>query len=107
MKVKSAVKKICEHCRVVRRGKRIYVTCKKNPRHKQRQGYHRLAQPVEGLPSLLSKQSVLLNRSFSLHGAAQPSLQRGETSSLPQSNHGLWGNTIGSQMWQRANSGAR
>ena len=32
MKVRSAVKKMCEHCRIVRRGKRIYVVCSKNPR---------------------------------------------------------------------------
>ncbi|KAG5981353.1 hypothetical protein E4U55_003009 [Claviceps digitariae] len=43
MKVHSAVKKRCEHCKVVRRkaGKRhngyLYVICKANPRHKQRQ----------------------------------------------------------------------
>ncbi|KAG6008765.1 hypothetical protein E4U21_003963 [Claviceps maximensis] len=43
MKVHSAVKKRCEHCKVVRRkaGKRhngyLYIICKANPRHKQRQ----------------------------------------------------------------------
>ncbi|KAK4098676.1 hypothetical protein N658DRAFT_499128 [Parathielavia hyrcaniae] len=44
MKVRSAIKKRCEHCKVVRRkaGKRhngyLYVICLANPRHKQRQG---------------------------------------------------------------------
>ncbi|EEY17813.1 conserved hypothetical protein [Verticillium alfalfae VaMs.102] len=44
MKVHSSVKKRCEHCKIVRRkaGKRhngyLYVICKSNPRHKQRQG---------------------------------------------------------------------
>ncbi|KAF4125119.1 large subunit ribosomal protein L36 [Geosmithia morbida] len=44
MKVHSSVKKRCEHCKVVRRkgGKRhngyLYIICKSNPRHKQRQG---------------------------------------------------------------------
>ncbi|KAG5941213.1 hypothetical protein E4U60_000120 [Claviceps pazoutovae] len=44
MKVQSSVKKRCEHCKVVRRksGKRhngyLYIICKVNPRHKQRQG---------------------------------------------------------------------
>ncbi|KAM5355446.1 hypothetical protein ACJ41O_002092 [Fusarium nematophilum] len=44
MKVHSSVKKRCEHCKVVRRkaGKRhngyLYIICKANPRHKQRQG---------------------------------------------------------------------
>ncbi|HTR19027.1 MAG TPA: 50S ribosomal protein L36 [Candidatus Paceibacterota bacterium] len=37
MKVKASVKKICMHCRLVRRGGRLRVICT-NPRHKQRQG---------------------------------------------------------------------
>ena len=40
MKVRSAIKAMCKHCYVVRRGKIRYVKCKKNPKHKQRQGYH-------------------------------------------------------------------
>ena len=38
MKVMSALKKRCEHCRLVRRGKILYVYCSVNPRHKARQG---------------------------------------------------------------------
>jgi len=38
MKVRSSVKRICEHCKIVRRRGRIYVICKSNPKHKQRQG---------------------------------------------------------------------
>ncbi|MFH1460832.1 MAG: 50S ribosomal protein L36 [Patescibacteria group bacterium] len=38
MKVKTSVKKICAYCKIVRRKSRVYVICKKNPRHKQRQG---------------------------------------------------------------------
>ncbi|KAF4591982.1 hypothetical protein GQ602_002281 [Ophiocordyceps camponoti-floridani] len=44
MKVHSSIKRRCEHCKIVRRkaGKRhngyLYVICKANPRHKQRQG---------------------------------------------------------------------
>lgn len=38
MKVRSSVKKICENCMVIRRKGTIRVICKKNPRHKQRQG---------------------------------------------------------------------
>jgi large subunit ribosomal protein L36 len=37
MKVRASVKKICKDCKVVRRNKRLVVTCK-NPKHKQRQG---------------------------------------------------------------------
>ncbi|HOK34621.1 MAG TPA: 50S ribosomal protein L36 [Candidatus Paceibacterota bacterium] len=38
MKVKASVKKICRDCKVVRRKGRVRVICKKNPKHKQRQG---------------------------------------------------------------------
>ena len=38
MKVRAAVKRICPKCNVVRRGGYVYVVCKSNPRHKQRQG---------------------------------------------------------------------
>jgi len=36
MKVRASVKKICEHCKLVKRKGVIRVVCK-NPRHKQRQ----------------------------------------------------------------------
>ncbi|MEC8977935.1 MAG: 50S ribosomal protein L36 [Pseudomonadota bacterium] len=38
MKVGASVKKICQHCKVVKRKGRAWVICKNNPRHKQRQG---------------------------------------------------------------------
>ncbi len=38
MKVKAAVRKLCAKCQIVRRKGYVYVTCKANPRHKQRQG---------------------------------------------------------------------
>ena len=38
--VRSAVRKICRDCKIVRRKGRVYVICKSNVRHKQRQGYH-------------------------------------------------------------------
>ncbi|WP_140943989.1 50S ribosomal protein L36 [Candidatus Thermokryptus mobilis] len=38
MKVRSSVKKICEHCRIIKRKGVVRVVCKKNPKHKQRQG---------------------------------------------------------------------
>ncbi|HNR98980.1 MAG TPA: 50S ribosomal protein L36 [Planctomycetota bacterium] len=37
MKVKSSVKRLCEHCKIVRRRGVVRVICS-NPRHKQRQG---------------------------------------------------------------------
>jgi len=38
MKRDRRKKKICEHCQIVRRKGVVRVICKKNPRHKQRQG---------------------------------------------------------------------
>ncbi len=38
VKVRSSVKPICEHCRVVRRRGVVRIICKRNPKHKQRQG---------------------------------------------------------------------
>ena len=37
MKVRSSVKKICEHCKLIKRHGKVRVICK-NPKHKQRQG---------------------------------------------------------------------
>ncbi len=37
MKVKASVKKICDKCKIIRRGGTVRVICE-NPRHKQRQG---------------------------------------------------------------------
>ncbi len=37
MKVKASVKRICRHCKLVRRKGVVRIICK-NPRHKQRQG---------------------------------------------------------------------
>eukprot|EP00897_Mesotaenium_endlicherianum_P004133 jgi/Mesen1/3748/ME000204S03000 len=38
MKVRAAVKKLCEYCRIVRRRGNVYVVCTVSPKHKQRQG---------------------------------------------------------------------
>uniref|UniRef100_A0A3B3YY25 Ribosomal protein n=1 Tax=Poecilia mexicana TaxID=48701 RepID=A0A3B3YY25_9TELE len=38
MKTKSALKKRCKDCFFVRRRGHLFVFCKTNPRHKQRQG---------------------------------------------------------------------
>jgi large subunit ribosomal protein L36 len=38
MQVQASVKKRCKDCQLVRRRGRLFVICKKNPRHKQRQG---------------------------------------------------------------------
>ncbi|MBU0477996.1 50S ribosomal protein L36 [bacterium] len=36
MKVRVSVKKICDQCKVVKRGRVLRIICK-NPKHKQRQ----------------------------------------------------------------------
>ncbi|MAC03535.1 MAG: 50S ribosomal protein L36 [Gammaproteobacteria bacterium] len=38
MKVRSSIKKICKDCKVVKRTGTLFVICKTNKRHKQRQG---------------------------------------------------------------------
>ncbi len=38
MKVQTSVKKMCSECRVIKRKGVVRIICKKNPRHKQRQG---------------------------------------------------------------------
>ena len=38
LKVRSSVRPICEHCKVITRRGVIRVICKRNPKHKQRQG---------------------------------------------------------------------
>lgn len=58
MKVRSSVKRLCKDCKVVKRGKKVMVICKTNPKHKQRQGFHTLikacfAQPVPAVPALI------------------------------------------------------
>ncbi|MBD3224054.1 MAG: 50S ribosomal protein L36 [Caldithrix sp.] len=38
MKVQASVRKICDGCKIVRRKGEVRVICRKNPKHKQRQG---------------------------------------------------------------------
>lgn len=38
MKVRASVKRLCEHCRIIRLKGVVRVICSSNPRHKQRQG---------------------------------------------------------------------
>jgi len=39
MKVVSALQKLCKDCYIVRRGKKLYMRCTAQPRHKRRQGF--------------------------------------------------------------------
>ena len=38
MKVRTSVKKMCKDCRIIKRSGVVRIICKKNPKHKQRQG---------------------------------------------------------------------
>lgn len=38
MKARTSVKQICNNCRIIKRKGVVRVICKKNARHKQRQG---------------------------------------------------------------------
>jgi len=38
MKVRASVKKMCKDCKVIKRHGVVRVICKKDPKHKQRQG---------------------------------------------------------------------
>ena len=38
MKVRASVKRLCRNCKVIRRKGTVRVICKKDARHKQRQG---------------------------------------------------------------------
>jgi large subunit ribosomal protein L36 len=38
MKVQTSVKKRCAHCKIVKRKGVVRVICKRDPKHKQRQG---------------------------------------------------------------------
>lgn len=38
VKVRSSVKPICEHCKVIRRKGVVRIICSRNPKHKQKQG---------------------------------------------------------------------
>lgn len=60
MKVRSSVKVICTSCVMVTRHRVRYVVCKKNPKHKQRQGFHTLVSaPLnEILPIFPAMQNV-------------------------------------------------
>mmetsp|Transcript_21325 Transcript_21325/g.37755 ORF Transcript_21325/g.37755 Transcript_21325/m.37755 type:complete len:114 (+) Transcript_21325:110-451(+) len=48
MKVRSAVRRMCRDCQVVKRRGRVHVVCKSNPKHKQRQGLHTMASGAQG-----------------------------------------------------------
>ena len=98
MRVKSSVKKLCEHCFMVYRKNKLHVYCPKNPRHKQRQGFHTCVScacspaasasaslsisPISALSSSVSSSSLFLSSSPFLH---QMYITASSYSSVPSS----------------------
>ncbi|KAL6636686.1 hypothetical protein ACP70R_024258 [Stipagrostis hirtigluma subsp. patula] len=50
MKVRASVKRLCSFCKVVKRRGIVFIQCKANPKHKQRQGYSTVAEAALLLP---------------------------------------------------------
>uniref|UniRef100_A0A0D3FQJ2 Ribosomal protein n=1 Tax=Oryza barthii TaxID=65489 RepID=A0A0D3FQJ2_9ORYZ len=46
MKVRASVKRLCAYCKVVKRRGIVFIQCKANAKHKQRQGRRRLPPPT-------------------------------------------------------------
>lgn len=49
---------MCKKCKMVKRGKKQFVICPENARHKQRQGFHTIA----GVPVSSAPLDLLTNR---------------------------------------------
>lgn len=52
MKIRSTLKRICPSCKLVRRGRKQFVICAANARHKQRQGFHTLTDAALAVTSV-------------------------------------------------------
>lgn len=72
MRVKSSVKKICEHCFMVYRKNKLHVYCPKNPRHKQRQGFHTCVTCASCVSSTFGLSASSLSSSSSSATMASP-----------------------------------
>mmetsp|Transcript_9322 Transcript_9322/g.15176 ORF Transcript_9322/g.15176 Transcript_9322/m.15176 type:complete len:100 (+) Transcript_9322:110-409(+) len=51
MKVRSAIKRLCKDCQIVKRKGTVYIVCKTNPKHKQRQGMHTVSTALQAVQS--------------------------------------------------------
>lgn len=68
MKIRASLRKICENCKLVRRGKKNLVICSTTPKHKQRQGFSTVAgqqqQSAMGTPLMGALVTALRPTSF-------------------------------------------
>jgi large subunit ribosomal protein L36 len=69
MKVRSALRKICEHCKLVKRGKKNLVICSQSPKHKQRQGFATLVDSAPATGSTLAPSAPVTRGSLSFAAA--------------------------------------
>ena len=51
MKVRTAVRRMCADCKIVRRRGKVFVICKTTPKHKQRQPFSTLVATAESAGS--------------------------------------------------------
>ncbi len=59
MRVKMSIKKMCQHCYFEkRRNNKLYVMCKMNPRHRQRQRFSTLLKSNLVAPSFTSPMTL-------------------------------------------------
>ena len=69
MRVRASLRRVCSSCKLVKRGRTVFVTCAANARHKQRQKtFSTLAGPALGSPDHPGAEVVtsLAVNSFSL-----------------------------------------
>ncbi|KAI8104339.1 hypothetical protein M9434_002897 [Picochlorum sp. BPE23] len=64
MKVRASVRRLCDACRIVRRRGRVYVVCKENKKHKQRQGYHSVSESTAAVTEHSRNEKVLYGSSL-------------------------------------------
>ena len=69
MKTKSAIKRLCKHCKIVKRRGRNFVICKKNPRHKQRQGFHTATGAASMAVNTLNNKSSFILPTFDFNNS--------------------------------------
>ena len=92
MKVRVSVKRMCQACKVIKRKGRVYIYCKENPRHKQRQGYHTLASTlpfgnVSSLPQFSSSTLDFIKVDSTIHSVNCSCCPHSTTSSSMSESH--------------------
>lgn len=111
----AAIKKLCDACRIVRRRGRLYVICKENKKHKQRQGYHTdAAQQAAAAEAAAPSRQAGLCGTWAAHCTGRGGTDRwdGRAAVAPRSEAQPVlprcrplldvGSSIGARMWQGA-----